>query len=73
VALNAVGSKEVKLTTEIEPSEVVAHGAAVWARMTEERPEDFTTHGGDMLVPDEEWLALEEAQKVRQGFEHSEL
>jgi hypothetical protein len=66
-------SEEVKLMTEIEPSEVVVHGAEVWARMTEERPEDFATYDGNMLVPEDKWLVLEEARRARQGGEHKDL
>ncbi|KAF2029127.1 hypothetical protein EK21DRAFT_68303 [Setomelanomma holmii] len=58
--LKAVGTEEVRLLAEIDPSEVVAHGAAFWARMTQRNPEAFVVHGGNK-IPDEE------------DFDHSEL
>ncbi|KAH7384460.1 hypothetical protein BKA66DRAFT_462239 [Pyrenochaeta sp. MPI-SDFR-AT-0127] len=71
-ALNAVGTGVVKLLTEIKPSEVVAHGAAVWARMTQHHPEHFKTHTGNK-IPDEQYWAEEEARKAGRSDEHSEL
>ena len=66
-----MGTEVVQVMTEIEPSEVVAHGAAVWARMTQEHPELFTTSRG-YQIPDDEYWAAEEARK-RGGEEHDEL
>lgn len=40
-AREAVGHEQVELITDIEPSEVVAHGAAVWARTIREKSENF--------------------------------
>jgi hypothetical protein len=40
-AVRAIGTKAVRALAEFKPSEVVAHGAAVWARMTQEYPEYF--------------------------------
>jgi hypothetical protein len=71
-ALDAVGNEEAKLMTDIAPSEVAAYGAAVLARMTEERPEDFATYDGNLLIPDEQWEA-EQARKAQLEDEHSEL
>jgi hypothetical protein len=72
VALDAVGSAEAKLMTEIAPAEVAAYGAAVLARMIEERPEHFATYDGNMLIPEEQWEA-QQARKAQLKDEHSEL
>ena len=57
--------------TEIEPSEVVAHGAAVWARMTQKHPERFGATAGNK-IPDDQYWAEEEALKKLEE-EHDEL
>jgi hypothetical protein len=71
-SLHAVGSLDAKLMTAIAPSEVTAYGAAVLARMTVERPEDFATYDGNILIPEEQWEAGE-AQKAQLKDEHSKL
>lgn len=38
IAREAVGTKTVEIMTDIDPSEAVAHGAAVWARMVQTLP-----------------------------------
>ncbi|KAH7081131.1 hypothetical protein BKA63DRAFT_599519 [Paraphoma chrysanthemicola] len=40
-AVRTIGTKEVRALTNFKPSEVVAYGAAVWARMAQEHPEYF--------------------------------
>jgi molecular chaperone DnaK (HSP70) len=41
MAKNAVGSQSAKVLTDIDPSEVVAYGAAVWARRVQREPRRF--------------------------------
>ncbi|KAH7407043.1 hypothetical protein DE146DRAFT_607170 [Phaeosphaeria sp. MPI-PUGE-AT-0046c] len=72
-ALNAVGTEEVKLMKNFEPSKVVAHGAAVFARLTEEHPEDFMTHSGNIVPDDEAYWAEVAARRAREEAEHNEL
>jgi hypothetical protein len=58
--------------TDIIPSEVVAHGAAALARMTQQHPGYFLAHTGNR-IPDEQYWAEEEARKAMQANEHREL
>jgi phenolic acid decarboxylase len=65
------------LMTHIDPSEVVAHGAAVFARMTEEHPDRFTAYDGNR-IPDDEYWAHEKSEgrwtpDDYMLLEHSEL
>jgi hypothetical protein len=71
--LEAVGTDVVRLMTDIDPSEVVAHGAAVWARMMQQQPEDFMTHDGNKLPSDEEWVEILEKKRLGDLAEHNEL
>jgi hypothetical protein len=71
--LEAVGTNVVRLMTDIDPSEVVAHGAAVWARMMQQNPEDFMTHDGNRLPSDEEWAEILEKERLADLAEHNEL
>jgi hypothetical protein len=41
IALKAVGTETVKLVTDLAPSEVVPHGAAMWARLVQGPPKGF--------------------------------
>jgi hypothetical protein len=68
-----VGTDVAKLMTDIDPTEVVGHGAAVWARMMQERPEDFQTHDGNILPSDEEWAEMLEKKRLADLDEHNEL
>jgi hypothetical protein len=70
VAVNAVGTGVVKLMTDIDPAEVVAHGGAVLARMIQQRPEEFQAHDGNITPNAEEWASM---LKNRRLVEHSEL
>lgn len=72
VALQAVGTKDVKLMTDIEPAEVVAHGAAAFARLTQEHPEYFNTRSSNK-VPDDAYWAEVAARKARAEAKHDEL
>lgn len=72
IALDAVGTEAVKLMTDFEPSEVVAHGAAVFARLTQEHPEHFISKSTNR-VPDDAYWADVAARKARESAEHSEL
>jgi hypothetical protein len=72
IALRVVGTSEVKLMTEIEHSEVVAYGAAIWARRTQQRPEKFITHGGNRVM-DEQYHADNEAAYRRSMERRDEL
>jgi hypothetical protein len=72
IALTAVGTDEVKLMTEIEPSEVVAHGAAIWAQRTQRNPEKFMAQDGNRIV-DDQYHAENEAMYNRWRGKHDEL
>lgn len=48
-----VGTEAVQIMTEIDPSEVVAHGAAVWARLTQQIPQVFIPDAGNKIAPPE--------------------
>jgi hypothetical protein len=67
IALQLVGTEEVKLMKEIDPLEVVAHGAAVWAQLTQQHPNDVTTHSGN-IVGDEQAVLEHQAARVRHGL-----
>ncbi|KAF2123917.1 hypothetical protein P153DRAFT_303421 [Dothidotthia symphoricarpi CBS 119687] len=41
IAKMAVGTEVVNVVTDIDPTEAVAHGAAVWARLTQQFPQNF--------------------------------
>lgn len=41
MARNAVGAQSARVLTDIDPSEVIAHGAAVWARRVQREPRRF--------------------------------
>ncbi|KAH3999425.1 hypothetical protein HBH98_087720 [Parastagonospora nodorum] len=71
-ALEVVGTEEVKLLTDFEPSEVVAHGAAVFSRLTQEHPEHFGTTTGNIIPDDKEWAEMQ-ARIERENEGHSEL
>jgi hypothetical protein len=58
--------------TDFAPSEVVAYGAAVWARMTQQHPDRFTTYDGNR-IPDDEYWAHERSEGRWTPDEHSEL
>jgi hypothetical protein len=45
----------------------------VWARMMQERPEDFQTHDGNILPSDEEWAEMLEKKRLADLDEHNEL
>jgi hypothetical protein len=62
MALEAVGTEEVNLMTDIDPSEVVSHGAAIWARITQQHPENFIIHDGNR-IPDEDFYIKHEAMR----------
>lgn len=62
IALDTVGTKGVELMTDFEPSQVVAHGAAVIARLTEEHPKHYTVMC-EYKIPDDEYWAEEAARK----------
>lgn len=47
IVQKAVGSESPKIMTEIVPSEVVAYGAAVWARMVQQEPHYFKIEDGN--------------------------
>jgi hypothetical protein len=70
-ALEAVGTEKVKLLTDFEPSEVVAHGAAVFSRLTQEHPEHFGTTTGNIISDDKEWAEMQ-AGIAQRAEEHSE-
>jgi hypothetical protein len=63
LALRAVGTDVVKLMTHIAPEEVVAHGAAVWARMTVEDAEHWWSCPPRVMYHDETYV-----QKIGQGI-----
>jgi hypothetical protein len=71
-ALHEVGTEEVKLMTDFVPSEVVAHGAAVFSRLTQENPERFISPIGNIIPDDKEWAEMQ-ARIARKAEEHSEL
>jgi hypothetical protein len=59
--------------TDIEPAEVVAHGAAAFTRLTQEHPEYFNTRSTNR-VPDEAYWAEVAARQTREeAAEHNEL
>lgn len=66
IAREAVGHEDVELIMDIESSEVVAHGAATWARMAS-RSEPPGKHP----EMDEEYWARATADAQRRG--HNEL
>jgi NAD(P)H-hydrate repair Nnr-like enzyme with NAD(P)H-hydrate dehydratase domain len=70
IAVEEVGTDQVKLMTDIDPLEVVAHGAAVWARITHEQAEDFLVPDGNKIADDE---ILREHEAERRRHEHDEL
>lgn len=72
IALDAVGTETVKLLTDFKPSELVAHGAAIFARLTQDHPEYFISRSTNK-VPDESYWADVAAREVRQSAEHDEL
>ncbi|KAH7388822.1 hypothetical protein BKA66DRAFT_558755 [Pyrenochaeta sp. MPI-SDFR-AT-0127] len=51
MAKQAVGTETVKIMTDIDPPEVVAHGAAVWARLTQQIPQVFMPDAGNGISP----------------------
>jgi hypothetical protein len=63
-ALKMVGTEAVRLITDIDASELVAYGAAVWARMTQQHPERFSTPAGNIIPDDEEWARMLERREV---------
>jgi hypothetical protein len=71
IALQKVGTEEVKLMTEIDPSEVVAHGSAVWAKLVKDHPEYFVIHEWNR-VADEEYHIEHERMRRLYG-PHDEL
>lgn len=48
-ARRAVGTKIVRIMTSIEPPEVVAYGAAVWARLVQRSPRTFIIQTGNRV------------------------
>lgn len=72
IALDAVGTENVKLMTDFEPSEVVAHGAAIFSRLTQDHPEYFISRSTNK-VPDESYWADVAAREASQSAEHDEL
>lgn len=62
LAIQAVGTDEVQLMTEIESSKAVAHGAAVWAQLTYERPRAFLSPDGNRIA-DEQYHIDEELRR----------
>jgi phenolic acid decarboxylase len=62
---------EVKLMTDIDPSETVAHGAAVWAKFVQEHPDEFVGFDGT-IIPDEEYYIRHEEMRRLYG-PHDEL
>jgi hypothetical protein len=58
IALDAVGTSVVKLMTQIDPSEVIAYGAAAWARMMQQHPELFVSTDCQLIPSDEEYAAM---------------
>jgi hypothetical protein len=71
-ALKAVGTEDVKLMADFKASEVVAYGAAVFARIAQEHPDIFNLCSVNMPYNDAYW-AEEVARKERKGEEHNEL
>jgi hypothetical protein len=63
LALRAVGTDVVKLMTHVAPEEVVAHGAAVWARMTVEDAERWWSCPPRVMYYDETYV-----QKIGQDI-----
>jgi hypothetical protein len=58
IAVKMLGNEAVPLITDIEASELVAYGAAVWARMTQQQPELFSATAGNIIPNDEEWVKM---------------
>lgn len=54
LARRAVGTQVVKVMMEIDPADVVAHGAAVWARMTQQSPQRFIPYAGNRITGHDE-------------------
>ncbi|KAF1842212.1 uncharacterized protein K460DRAFT_435543 [Cucurbitaria berberidis CBS 394.84] len=54
MAYRAVGTQMVSVMTEIAPTDVVAHGAAVWARLVQQFPDNFVTESGNKIVEHDE-------------------
>lgn len=49
LARHAVGTTTATIMTELDPSEVVAHGAAVWARNVQRSPRAFVIETGNRV------------------------
>lgn len=51
IARKVVGTKAVRVLTSIDPSEVTAFGAAVWARLVQQERHRFMIEVGDWSDP----------------------
>ncbi|KAF1358551.1 hypothetical protein EJ07DRAFT_123746 [Lizonia empirigonia] len=49
MACKAVGTETARVMTDIDPAEVVAHGAAVWARLVQQFPRTFVIETGNRV------------------------
>jgi hypothetical protein len=54
IARKVVGTEGLQYVTEVDPSEVVAHGAAQYARMVQKMPHAFKTSEGNVVAEHEE-------------------
>ena len=54
IAQQTIGTDVVAVLTEIDPVDVIAHGAAVFARRTKMVPEKFIIQAGNYIVDHDE-------------------
>jgi hypothetical protein len=69
IALKMVGTEAVRLIKDIDAKELVAYGAAIWARMTQQTPERFESPQGNIIPDDEEWARMLEKRRIEERDE----